>query len=215
MHLGPPAVPPPPPRLNSARVDAYARVGCAVCLPAVLVVKRARPRDVVHVHLTRALRHGRPTPARPRVRPFAVQLGCPRERLDVHHDVLPRRRRHARRRSSLARARGSGDVWHHALTRPVEHGLRQHVSEEAPRLRRRARQVASDDVSYGAGALVNVAARQARRLQLQPVAVADPPSRQCRGAVGDGAGGASKGPLLSTRPENRTLPTHHEMVTTH
>ena len=42
---------------------AYARVGCAVCLPAVLVVERVRPRDVVHVHLTRALRHGRPTHA--------------------------------------------------------------------------------------------------------------------------------------------------------
>ena len=33
---------------------AYARVGCAVCLPAVLVVERARPRDVVHVCTLRA-----------------------------------------------------------------------------------------------------------------------------------------------------------------
>ena len=33
---------------------AYARVGRAVRLPAVRMVERARPPDVVHVHLARA-----------------------------------------------------------------------------------------------------------------------------------------------------------------
>eukprot|EP00964_Phaeocystis_antarctica_P033537 scaffold19013_cov71-Phaeocystis_antarctica.AAC.3 len=97
----------------------HAWLGRAVRLSAVRMVQRARPRDVVHVHPARALRHRCSAPDRPRVRSLAVQLVRPRERLDVHHGVPPRRRRHTRSRRSQANACGGGDVWHYALARRV------------------------------------------------------------------------------------------------
>ena len=52
------------------------------------------------------------------------------------------------------------------------------MSKEALRLRRRAWQLASDDVSDGAGALVDLAAGQARRLQTPAAARTRPDFRR-------------------------------------
>jgi len=97
----------------------------------VLVVQRARLRDVLAVHPPRPLRHRRPAPALPRVRPSWYSSRWPlRARqssaLHIYHGPVyrgGRLRRRARRLRWHADARGSGDVWGNARSRPDEHGL--------------------------------------------------------------------------------------------